>query len=255
VRTASVAVSLSCLLVASNSRAQELLGSPKLTLAKSAASTANSPDCQIVYLGFVGALEPANNKNSGVVQIRQTLQGKDYSDVCARSFSPYVWTEGRDWLMEHFPTHPGALTSLELQQAPKVILVGHSMGGWAIMSVARELRSHGIPVELTVQVDSVGFTDDVIPRNVKSAAIFHANDVLIFMTTKHVRLEDPNHTKIVADVKVAKANHQSITRDPRIRKMVMDMVEVLRAAGLAAESVPVILHPIEDQQTATTNKK
>jgi hypothetical protein len=129
------------------------------------------------------------------------------------------------------------------------------MGGWAIMSVARELRSHGIPVELTVQVDSVGFTDDVIPRNVKSAAIFHANDVLIFMTTKHVRLEDPNHTKIVADIKVAKANHQSITRDPRIRKIVMDMVEGLRAAGLAAKSVPVIVHAIEDQQTTTINQK
>ena len=238
VRTASTAVSLCCLLTASNSLAQGLLSPARPPLPESVITVTNSPHCQIIYLGFVGALEPANNKYSGVVQIRKTLQGRDYSDVCAKSFSPYVWTEGRDWLMEHFPSHPGALTTQELQQAPKVILVGHSMGGWAIMSVARELRSHDIPVELTVQVDSVGFTDYVIPRNVKSAAIFHANDVLMFITTKHIRLEDPNHTKIVADIKVAKANHQSITRDPRIREMVMNMVEGLRAAGLAAKSAP-----------------
>ncbi len=196
----------------------------------SAAVESNAASCNIIYLGFVGALEPAENKHSGVVQIRETLQGHDYPDVCARSFSPYVWTEGRDWLLSHFPGHPGALTPDELQAAPKVILVGHSMGGWAMISVARELRSRDIPVELTIQLDSVGVTDYTVPRNVKHIAIFHANDFLMFMTTKHVRLEDPAHTTILADIKVDGAGHQSITRDPRIRELVMKAVETLRAA-------------------------
>jgi pimeloyl-ACP methyl ester carboxylesterase len=195
------------------------------------ATTAPPANCRILYLGFVGALEPAGNTHSGVVQIRKTLQGKDYSDVCANSFSPYVWTDGRDWLLKHFPSHAGPLSPAELEQAPKVILVGHSMGGWAMMSVARELRSRDIPVELTIQVDSVGITDYTIPRNVKCAAIFHANDVLMFMTTKHVRLEDPDHTKMLEDVKVDGANHQSITRDPRIRELVMKTVQDLRSAS------------------------
>jgi len=194
----------------------------------SAPDTSNSTKCRIIYLGFVGALEPANNKFSGIVQIRKTLQGKEYSDVCANSFSPYVWMDGRDWLLKHFPGHAGPLTPEELQQSPKVILVGHSMGGWAMMSVARELRSRDIPVELTIQVDSVGITDYTIPRNVKSAAIFHANDVLMFMTTKHIQREDPNYTKLIADITVAGVGHQSITRDPRIRELVMEMVESLR---------------------------
>lgn len=219
-----------------------------------ATRTENSAGCRIIYLGIVGALEPANNKHSGIVQIRETLEGKQFSDVCAKSVSPYVWTEGRDWLMQHFPPHPGALTPQELQHSPKVILVGHSMGGWAIMSVARDLRDRDIPVELTVQVDSVGLTDYTIPRNVKSAAIFHANDVLMFMTTKHVRLEDPAHTKIVADVKVAGANHQSITRDPRIREMVMNMVASLRTAALAAKSTPEMLQPAEHRSVGLDQK-
>jgi pimeloyl-ACP methyl ester carboxylesterase len=69
--------------------------------------------------------------------------------VRAKSFSPYVWSEGRDRLKQ---------APEEVQKSPKVILVGHSMGGWAIMSVARELRERAIPVERTVQVDRVGLT-------------------------------------------------------------------------------------------------
>lgn len=197
----------------------------KTSVAKDEGSAAK---CRIVYLGFVGALEPAENKSSGVVQIRETLQGPGYGDVCAKSFSPYVWTAGRDWLLGFFPRHSGALTAEEITAAPRVILVGHSMGGWAVVSVARELRGREIPVELMVQVDSVGMTDFTVPRNVRNAAVFHANDVLMWLTTKHVRLEDASRTTIVADVRVKGAGHQSITRDSRIRELVMGEVARLR---------------------------
>lgn len=193
--------------------------------------------CRILYLGFVGALEVPDDKYSGIVQIRQTLQGKEYSEVCAKSFSPYAWTEGRDWLLKYFPVHGGVLTAQELDSAPRVILLGHSMGGWAMLAVARELRSRDIPVELTIQVDSVGITDHTIPRNVKSAAIFHANDVLMFMTTKHLRREDPQHTNLVADEVVPDAGHISVTRDPRIRELVMETVESLRSTFAAQSTV------------------
>src|SRR5580692_6242037 len=188
-----------------------------------------SPSCKIIYLGFVGALEPPDNKYSGVVQIRDVLRGAGFGDVCASSYSPYVWTMGRDWLLKYFPTHEGALTPAELLLCPKVILVGHSMGGWAMMSVARELRSRNIPVELTIQVDSVGITDQTVPRNVKNGAIFHAHDALTLLTTKHLRCEDPLHTILLANITVAGAGHQSITRDPRIRALVMQAIDDLRA--------------------------
>jgi pimeloyl-ACP methyl ester carboxylesterase len=192
--------------------------------------------CRIIYLGFVGALEPAQNKHSGVVQMGETLRGNDYPDVCAKSYSPYAWTDGLEWLLKHFPAHSGALTSEELQNCPKVILVGHSMGGWAMMSVARRLRTRDIPVELTIQVDSVGITDYTIPRNVKNSAIFHARDVLTLLTTKHLRLEDASRTKMLANITVERAGHESITRDPRIRELVMRTIESLRSAFAAAPS-------------------
>jgi hypothetical protein len=198
---------------------------------------AGAPPCKIIYLGFVGALEPPDNKYSGVVQIRNVLRGSGFNDVCASSYSPYVWTMGRDWLLKYFPNHEGALTPAELLLCPKVILVGHSMGGWAMMSVARELRSRNIPVELTIQVDSVGITDQTVPRNVKNGALFHAHDVLMFMTTRHLKIEDPTMTKLVANVIVAGAGHESITRDPRIRELVISTIERLRAGLLAPATV------------------
>ncbi len=176
----------------------------------------------------MGALETSNHKHSGVVQIRDTLRGADFPDVCADSFIPISWTSGRDWILTHFPSHTGVLTDSELEYAPRIILVGHSTGGWAMLSVARDLRDKGIPIELTIQIDSVGFTDYTIPKNVSTGAIFHAWDALMFMTTKHIHMEDPSHTKLIADVLVKDASHLSITRDPRIRGLVLDAVSKLR---------------------------
>jgi hypothetical protein len=243
-RSAWTAVLFLCFHSASAAQEQKSFKDSGSEVAERLALSTKQPvkDCRIIFLGFVGALEPANNKYSGVVQIRKVLQEKKYSDVCARSFSPYAWTDGRDWMLKHFPSNAGVPAPDELQQRPKVIMVGHSMGGWAMMSVARELRNRDIPVELTIQIDSVGITDYTIPRNVKAAAIFHANDVLMFMTTKHLRREDPNYTKVVADVIVEGAGHESITRDPRIRELVMQTVESLRTA-IASNSIPGVPPP------------
>jgi pimeloyl-ACP methyl ester carboxylesterase len=212
------------------SQQQTAFKAPNVAIPRNSSIAGKSPDCSILYVGFVGALEPPDNKDSGVVQLRDLLRGTGYPDVCAESFSPYVWPTAVSWLLKHFPSQAIPSTPGQIFHAPKVILVGHSMGGWAALAVARELRAHDIPIELTIQVDSVGITDHTVPNNVKSAAIFHANDVLVWLTTKHLRAEDPAHTKIFSDVRVTGVGHESITRDPRIRQLVLDTIDSLRAA-------------------------
>jgi len=186
--------------------------------------------CNIVYLGIVGGTEPSNNSHSGVVQIRDVLRGPTFPDVCAKSFSPYFWTSGFHWVLTHFPSHPGPLTKDELEKTPKIILVGHSLGGWAVLSVARNLNRKGIPVELSVQIDSVGITDHTVPRNVKAAAIFHANDAMFLLTTKTIKLEDPSRSKLDENILVRGAGHWSVTRDPRIKDLVLCTVNALGSA-------------------------
>jgi hypothetical protein len=191
-------------------------------------------DCKILYVGIVGGLETPNNKRSGIVQVRDTLRDPAYTEVCARTFSPYDWMAGRSWILSHFPQHTGPMTEIELGQAPKVVLACHSLGGWAVISVARSLDREGIPVELTVQVDSVGITDHTVPKNVKEAAIFHARDILMFMTTKEIKTEDANRTKLVANIRVEGVGHESITRDPRIRELVLRTINSLKAETASA---------------------
>ena len=192
-------------------------------------------NCKILYAGIVGGLETPNNKRSGVVQMRDTLGGPIYTYICAKTFSPYHWTTGRNWILNYFPKHPGPMSEVELEQAPKVVIVGHSLGGWAALSVARSLDSKGIPVELTVQVDSVGVTDRTVPKNVKAAAIFHARDILMLLTTKKITVKDASQTKLVANIRVEGVGHESITRDARIREMVLSTIDSLRADATSSD--------------------
>jgi len=97
-----------------------------------------------------------------------------------------------------------------------------------MLKVARDLKRRGIPIELTIQVDSVGITDKTVPSNVKASAIFHARDLLVFLTTKNIRVEDPLHTELLANVVVKNASHLSITRDSRVMALVLSTVLTLR---------------------------
>jgi len=198
------------------------------TRSSTEAAVSHDHSCKILYAGFVGAMESSNRKGSGVVQIRDVLRGSAYPDVCSESFIPLSWESCRNWILRQFPAHSGPFTQAEIDEAPRIILLGHSTGGWAMLKVARDLRDKGIPVELTVQLDSVGITDYTVPRNVKRSAIFHARDFLMLLTTKNIRMEDPQQTKLVANIVVKNASHLSITCDPRVKNLVLSTVVGIR---------------------------
>ena len=63
--------------------------------------------------------------------------------------------------------------------------------------------------------------------NVKTAAIFHANDAMFLLTTNTIKVEEPSQTKLVEDIIVKGAGYWSITREPRIEGLVLRTVEAL----------------------------
>ncbi len=81
----------------------------------------------------------------------------------------------------------------------RVILYGHSFGGAAVVKLARQLKQMGVPVLLTVQVDSVGRDDQVIPSNVARAANFYQQNGLLIRGRPGIRAEDPQKTIIVGN--------------------------------------------------------
>jgi thioesterase domain-containing protein len=94
--------------------------------------------------------------------------------------------------------HNGTLTQSEKQNA-RIILYGHSWGASEAIAVARVLDRDGIPVLLTIQVDSISKirqNDAVIPANVAKAANFYQPDGFVHGQSA-IRAADPARTKII----------------------------------------------------------
>jgi pimeloyl-ACP methyl ester carboxylesterase len=96
--------------------------------------------------------------------------------------------------------HDGVLSAAEKSQA-RIILFGHSWGASAVVMLARELNRAGIPVLLTVQVDSIAKpwqSDRVIPENVAAAANFYQPDGLLHGRAR-ITAADDSKTQILGN--------------------------------------------------------
>ncbi len=195
-----------------------------------AALRAQEP-CKIMAVGFNGGLESPNNRKSGIVQLRDRLNTPEYPGVCFRNFLPYSWPRAYRWLLKSFPKHGGRFTREEVERGPRVILMGHSLGGMTTLILARLLGGRGIPVELTVQLASFGLADATVPSNVKNAANFYVHDAIGRLTKKHVKVKDPAATHFYGNILVTGFDHVSVTRAPQISDLVVSTVRSLLAAN------------------------
>jgi len=78
-----------------------------------------------------------------------------------------------------------------------------------MVELARELDKHGVPVLLTVQVDSVrrfGVDDSVIPPNVARAANFYQPNGMI-RGREEIRAADPAKTQILGNFRYDYKEH------------------------------------------------
>jgi hypothetical protein len=96
--------------------------------------------------------------------------------------------------------HDGILTSEEKRNARNIIY-GHSWGGSQAINLARELEREGIPVQLTIQVDSISKinqSDALVPANVAQAANFYQTSGFLHGQSE-IRAADPIHTHILGN--------------------------------------------------------
>ncbi len=98
--------------------------------------------------------------------------------------------------------HDRALTSTEKSDA-RIVIYGHSWGGSEAITLARKLEKNGIPVLLTVQIDSVSKMrrdDAVIPDNVAQAVNFYQTNGYLHGQAK-IRAADPTRTHIIGNIR------------------------------------------------------
>ncbi len=166
------------------------------------ASTQKSPN--YILIGFVGGFVRHDNPNHGPVQVAAHMKGNVSKDAYVQVFeNRHRKAAYRTILRLLDRDHDGTLSSTEKDQA-HIILFGQSWGGAAAVMLARDLNHDGIPVLLTVQVDSVAKlwqNDTVIPANVAEAVNFYQPHGLLH-GRKAIRAADPSRTEILGNYRV-----------------------------------------------------
>ena len=169
-----------------------------------ATSTAAEPikhEPATIVIGFMGGRVRRDSPDRNEVRLVAKLRGEYSSGAYVDTYENARWKDARAKILSLLDTdHDGKLSEEEKQKA-RIVLFGHSWGASATVTLARDLRDLGIPVLLTVQVDSVqkmGQQDDVIPANVAEAMNFFQPDGLLH-GRRQIRAEDPNKTKILGN--------------------------------------------------------
>ena len=156
---------------------------------------------QVIVIGFVGGFIKHDDLIHSEVQLAARLR-KDYpTGVDVETFESYRGKAARSKILTLLDiNHDGVLTSDEKQNA-RIIIYGHSWGGSEAVVLARELDKQGIPVLLTIQVDSISKihqNDAVIPANVAQAANFYQPHGLLHGQPE-IRAADSTRTKIIGN--------------------------------------------------------
>jgi pimeloyl-ACP methyl ester carboxylesterase len=178
-----------------------LLMPARFSAAPHASLTAISPTPPVIVVGFLGGFVNHDNLAHSEVQLAERLRQEYPAGVQVETFESYRGAKARQRILELLDTdRDGTLTADEKQSA-RIILYGHSWGASETLALARKLKKDGIPVLLTVQVDSVnkvGQNDEVIPANVAQAANFYQRNGMLHGAPA-IRPADPAYTRIVGN--------------------------------------------------------
>jgi hypothetical protein len=211
-----------------------------------------------IVVGFVGGFVRADNAIHGGVQVAEHI-GKQYpQNVFVKVYENRRGQEAHDEIVRLLDTNrDGSLSDAEKRQA-RIVLYGHSWGASEAVSLARDLQKDGIPVLLTIQVDSVsrfGEDDVTIPSNVSRAVNFYQSNGVLVHGEPRIHAFDPVQTKILGNfrydysenpvrcaaypwyARVFENPHIEIECDPAVMKQIENLInaELVPLATAGAE--------------------
>jgi hypothetical protein len=140
------------------------------------------PEDSCLVVGFLGGRDAWDDETKGVRQVALELRRRGF-------FAETFENRSRDV----------ALDLVRQARSHRLVLYGQSFGGAAVARFARELERLAIPVELTLQVDSVGREDGTLPPNVRNAANLFQTDGWFLDGEHPIRASDPSRTRILGN--------------------------------------------------------
>jgi hypothetical protein len=178
--------------------------------ASNSVAMAPAPDTEpVIVIGIVGGWIRADNHDDHAVRLAEQLNREYGPGVHAEIFENHHREQARDRILTLLDRdRSGTLEASEKQQA-RIVLYGESWGGSETVMLARELEERGIPVMLTVQIDSVakmGENDEVTPANVAQAVNFYQPHGIIH-GCQAIRAEDASRTEVIGNFRFDYASH------------------------------------------------
>jgi len=154
-----------------------------------------------IVVGFVGGFVRRNNETHNEVQLAERLGSAYPSTLQVRIFENRRGAQAHEEIIQLLDTDKdGSLSENEKRDA-RIAIYGHSWGASETVTLARALARDGIPVRLTIQVDSVqkpGENDSWIPANVAQAVNFYQSDGLLHGRSE-IRAADASRTQILGN--------------------------------------------------------
>jgi hypothetical protein len=135
-----------------------------------------------LVVGFLGGRDAWDDETKGVRQLALELRRRGFFAETFENRSRAV-----------------ALELVRQARSSRLVLYGQSLGGAAVGHFARELEALAVPIELTVQIDSVGRDDGTVPANVRNAANLFQTDGWFLDGEHPIRAADPSRTRILGN--------------------------------------------------------
>ena len=158
---------------------------------------------QTIILGFLGGFESWDDESRGVRKLAIKIDAMKLPNVHVETLENRKLELAIKFIQNTFDHNQNGFLDDWERNSARIILYGHSLGGAAVVEISHELKRMGVPILLTVQIDSVGlvYEDHIIPSNVKRAANLFQNDGWILQGEHKIEPEDPNKTKVLANIR------------------------------------------------------
>ena len=160
-----------------------------------------------LVIGFPGGREKWTNHEQVVVRIADRLRARGLQGVHIEVVENKHRKLAIELVRKALDRNRNGRLESDERGSAKIILYGQSMGGAATVKAARELSALGIPVRLTLQIDSVGVGDARIPPNVARAANLYQSNGLFIRGEKEIRAEDSSRTEILGNFRYNYSEH------------------------------------------------
>ena len=171
-----------------------------LSAESNAVTTVPNPPSYIL-VGFVGGFVRHTNGHHGPVLLAHRLQQESPKDTHIQVFENRHRKAALKTILHLLDTDQNGVLSEQEKAAAHIMLFGQSWGASAVVVLARELDRLGIPVMLTIQVDSVRKlwqNDGVIPDNVTAAVNFYQPHGLVHGRSE-IRAAEDAKTRILGN--------------------------------------------------------